>query len=88
MNMQTMTLTDAAANRVRELMEKREQPALGLRVGIRTGGCRRGGSSAGAGSGDRGAIGSNGSTHSARSGSRQGRLSSGSRDSVWKLSGK
>ena len=39
MNMQTMTLTDAAANRVRELMEKRETPALGLRVGIRTGGC-------------------------------------------------
>jgi len=39
MNMQTMTLTDAAANRVRELIEKRDEPALGLRVGIRTGGC-------------------------------------------------
>ena len=39
MNMQTMTLTDAAANRVRELMEKRDQPSVGLRVGVRTGGC-------------------------------------------------
>ncbi len=39
MNMQTMTLTEAAANRVRELMEKREQPSVGLRVGVRTGGC-------------------------------------------------
>jgi len=34
-----MTLTDAAANRVRELIEKRDEPALGLRLGIRTGGC-------------------------------------------------
>ncbi len=39
MNMQTMTLTDAAAKRVRELMEKRDEPSAGLRVGIRTGGC-------------------------------------------------
>ncbi len=39
MKMQTMTLTDAAARRVRELMEKRDQPSAGLRVGIRTGGC-------------------------------------------------
>ncbi len=37
--MQTMTLTDAAASRVRELMGKRDQPSVGLRVGIRTGGC-------------------------------------------------
>ena len=39
MNMQTMTLTDAAARRVSELMEKRDQPSAGLRVGVRTGGC-------------------------------------------------
>ncbi len=39
MKLQTMTLTDAAANRVRELMEKRDQPSVGLRVGVRTGGC-------------------------------------------------
>ncbi len=39
MNMQTMTLTDAAAKRVRELMEKRDQPTVGMRLGIRTGGC-------------------------------------------------
>jgi iron-sulfur cluster assembly protein len=39
MSMQTMTLTDAAANRVRELLDKRDQPSVGLRLGIRTGGC-------------------------------------------------
>ena len=39
MKLQTMTLTDAAANRVRELMEKRDQPSVGLRLGVRTGGC-------------------------------------------------
>ncbi len=39
MNMQTMTLTDAAAKRVLELIEKRDQPAVGLRLGVRTGGC-------------------------------------------------
>jgi iron-sulfur cluster assembly protein len=39
MNMQALTLTDAAANRIRDLMAKRAEPALGLRVGIRTGGC-------------------------------------------------
>ncbi len=39
MNMQTMTLTDAAAKRVRELMDKRDEPSAGLRVGVRTGGC-------------------------------------------------
>ncbi len=37
--MQTMTLTDAAAERVRELIEKRAQPSVGLRLGVRTGGC-------------------------------------------------
>ncbi len=39
MSMQTMTLTDAAANRVRDLLDKRDQPSVGLRLGIRTGGC-------------------------------------------------
>lgn len=34
-----MTLTDAAADRVRHLMSSRQEPAQGLRIGIRTGGC-------------------------------------------------
>ena len=34
-----MTLTDAAADRVRHLMSSRQEPAEGLRIGIRTGGC-------------------------------------------------
>lgn len=34
-----MSLTDRAAERVRELMANRTEPAVGLRVGIRTGGC-------------------------------------------------
>ncbi len=34
-----MTLTDAAADRVRHLMSSRQEPARGLRIGIRTGGC-------------------------------------------------
>jgi iron-sulfur cluster assembly protein len=34
-----MSLTEAAASRVREIMEKSETPALGLRVGVRNGGC-------------------------------------------------
>ena len=39
MNMQAMTLTDAAARHIRGLMEKRTEPSVGLRLGIRTGGC-------------------------------------------------
>ena len=39
MNKQAMTLTDAAADRVRYLMGRRDEPAAGLRIGIRTGGC-------------------------------------------------
>ena len=39
MSKQVMTLTDAAADRVRYLMSRRDEPAVGLRVGIRTGGC-------------------------------------------------
>ena len=39
MQKQAMTLTDAAAERIKHLMSSREKPALGLKVGIRTGGC-------------------------------------------------
>ena len=39
MNKQAMSLTDAAADRVRHLMGRREEPAIGLRIGVRTGGC-------------------------------------------------
>jgi len=39
MNKQAMTLTDAAADRVRYLMGRRDEPAVGLRIGVRTGGC-------------------------------------------------
>ena len=34
-----MSLTDSAAERVKQLMEIRTEPASGLRIGIRTGGC-------------------------------------------------
>jgi iron-sulfur cluster assembly protein len=37
--MQVMTLTDAAAARVREIVASSEQPILGLRVGVKNGGC-------------------------------------------------
>ena len=37
--MQVMTLTDAAANRVREAVAKSEKPVIGLRVGVKNGGC-------------------------------------------------
>ena len=36
---QVMTLTDAAAARVRELTEAADKPVAGLRVGIKNGGC-------------------------------------------------
>jgi iron-sulfur cluster assembly protein len=36
---QVMSLTEAAADRVRELMDAAERPVAGLRVGIRNGGC-------------------------------------------------
>src|SRR5271168_107187 len=36
---QVMTLTDAAAARVRELTEAADKPSVGLRVGVRNGGC-------------------------------------------------
>ena len=34
-----MTLTDAASERVREIMAKQDPPLAGLRVGIKKGGC-------------------------------------------------
>jgi iron-sulfur cluster assembly protein len=34
-----VTLTDAAAERVREIMAKAEKPYIGLRVGVKNGGC-------------------------------------------------
>ena len=34
-----VTLTDAAAERVKAIMAKAEQPYLGLRVGVKNGGC-------------------------------------------------
>jgi iron-sulfur cluster assembly protein len=36
---QVMTLTDAAASRVRELTQSADKPIAGLRVGVRNGGC-------------------------------------------------
>jgi len=36
---QAMTLTDAAASRIRELIDKAATPVAGLRVGVRNGGC-------------------------------------------------
>jgi iron-sulfur cluster assembly protein len=35
----TMTLTEAAAARVREIMAKSEKPVAGLRIGVKKGGC-------------------------------------------------
>lgn len=34
-----MRLTDAAANRVREIMARADKPIAGLRVGVKNGGC-------------------------------------------------
>ena len=34
-----VTLTDAAAARVREIMDRADKPYVGLRVGVRNGGC-------------------------------------------------
>ncbi len=36
---QILTLTDAAAERVRQLVAARDQPTAGLRIGVKTGGC-------------------------------------------------
>ena len=37
--LKVLTLTDAAANRVRDIIAKAEQPIAGVRVGVRNGGC-------------------------------------------------
>ena len=34
-----MTLSDAAANRVKDIIAKSEKPILGVRVGVKNGGC-------------------------------------------------
>ena len=34
-----VSLTDAAAQRVREIMAKADKPAVGIRVGVKNGGC-------------------------------------------------
>jgi iron-sulfur cluster assembly protein len=36
---QVMKLTDAAADRVREIMAKSDKPVVGLRIGVKNGGC-------------------------------------------------
>lgn len=36
---QVMRLTDAAAERIRDLTERAEKPIAGLRVGVKNGGC-------------------------------------------------
>ena len=36
---QVMTLSDAAANRVRDIVAKADKPVAGLRVGVTKGGC-------------------------------------------------
>ncbi len=36
---QIMKLTDAAADRVREIIAKSEKPVAGLRIGVKNGGC-------------------------------------------------
>ena len=36
---QVMTLTDAAAQRVREIVSKADKPVVGLRIGVKNGGC-------------------------------------------------
>jgi iron-sulfur cluster assembly protein len=36
---QVMKLTDAAADRVREIMAKADKPVVGLRIGVKNGGC-------------------------------------------------
>jgi iron-sulfur cluster assembly protein len=34
-----MKLTDAAAERVRQIMSRSEKPIAGLRIGVKNGGC-------------------------------------------------
>ena len=39
MPMKIMSLTDAAADRIREIMEDSDRPVVGVRVGIKNAGC-------------------------------------------------
>ncbi len=39
MAMQPMTITDAAADRVKQLLDRRGKPSLGVRIGVKTKGC-------------------------------------------------
>lgn len=39
MKFKVMSLTDAAARRVREIMDNADRPLAGVRVGVRNGGC-------------------------------------------------
>ena len=39
MNKQVITLSDRAANRVKEIMAKAKEPIVGVRVGVAAGGC-------------------------------------------------
>jgi len=39
MPMKIMSLTDAAADRIREIMEDSDKPVIGVRVGIKNAGC-------------------------------------------------
>ena len=34
-----LTLTDAAANRVKAIIDRADRPILGVRVGVKNGGC-------------------------------------------------
>jgi iron-sulfur cluster assembly protein len=37
--LKAITLTDAAAERVRQIMARADKPVLGLRIGVKNGGC-------------------------------------------------
>ena len=39
MNKQVITLSDRAADRVKEIMAKADEPIIGVRVGVASGGC-------------------------------------------------
>ena len=39
MSKQIISLTDNAANRIKEIMEKAEKDSIGVRVGVKSGGC-------------------------------------------------
>lgn len=38
-NLKVMSITDAAAERVRSIVENSDRPVVGIRVGVRNGGC-------------------------------------------------